>query len=198
MTNDHEPEGVDGATTDQQGAARRMPNGASVSRALRRDAGIITTSRGRAGFHISDGGREWGGVAVSVDTEDVEAANVRRAADLHAYLAAAGWDVTLAPGSSILYVTGVPSAREAANRAAARAEGERMPGMKQPLFDVVLNVFGDTNTGGGVYDVTIVDRYDAPGHTLGDVIGRHEASSFDDAMAFARGAVTAFMEGTQA
>lgn len=198
MTSDYEPAGVDGATVDQQGAARRMPNGSTVSRALRRDAGIITTPRDRAGYHVSNGGREYGGVSVSVSVADIESINVRRAAALHAHLAEAGWDVTLADGASILYVTGVPSAREAANRAAAATADERMPVMKQPLFDVVLNVFGDTNTGGGIYDVTIVDRYDAPGHTPGDVIGRHEATSLDDAMTFARGAVTAFMEGTQA
>ncbi|WP_431231472.1 hypothetical protein ACQ856_18090 [Mycolicibacterium psychrotolerans] len=68
----------------------------------------------------------------------------------------------------------------------------------QRLFDVVLEVSGDTETGGGLYDVTITDRYDGPGHTPGAIIGRHEARNLDDALAFARGAVTAFMEGTQA
>lgn len=70
--------------------------------------------------------------------------------------------------------------------------------MIQRLFDVVLEVSGDSETGGGVYDVKIVDRYDAPGHTPGDIIGQHEALNLADAMEFARGAVTAFMKGTQA
>ncbi|WAB10153.1 hypothetical protein SEA_GRAVAILLIA_44 [Mycobacterium phage Gravaillia] len=66
------------------------------------------------------------------------------------------------------------------------------------LFDVVLEVSGDPATGGGIYDVSVVDRYDAPGHTPGDVIGRHEAHNLADAMEFAWGAVTAFMKGTTA
>ncbi|OCB43786.1 hypothetical protein A5721_23910 [Mycobacterium vulneris] len=98
-----------------------MPNGSTVSRALRRDAEIITTPRSRAGYHVNDGGREWGGVSVSVDVSDIEATNVRKAAQLFDTLTAAGWNVRLADGSSILYVTGVPSAREAANRGAASA-----------------------------------------------------------------------------
>lgn len=119
MTNDYEPEGVDGATVDQQGTARRMPSGSTVSRALRRDAGIITTPRDRSGYHVSDGGRQWGGVAVSVDVGDVESINLRRAAELFDHLTEAGWSVTRADDSSILYVTRVPSARAAAKRAAA-------------------------------------------------------------------------------
>jgi hypothetical protein len=124
MTDDYEPEGVDGPTIDQQAAARRMPNGATVSRALRRDAGIITTPRTRAGYHVSDGGREYGGVTVSVDVADIEATNVRKAAQLFDTLTAAGWGVTLADGASILYVTRVPSNRYAANRA-VNAEADR-------------------------------------------------------------------------
>lgn len=103
---------------DQQAAARQMPNGATVSRALRRDVAIITTPRGRAGYHLSDAGREWGGVALFVDVEDTESANVRAAVELFDHLTGAGWGVTRADGASILYVTRVPSNREAAARAA--------------------------------------------------------------------------------
>jgi hypothetical protein len=64
---------------------------------------------------------------------------------------------------------------------------------QQPLFDVILHVFGDTETGAGIYDVSIIDRY----HKRGDIIGQTEANSLDEALEFARGAVTAFMEGTR-
>lgn len=63
-----------------------------------------------------------------------------------------------------------------------------------PLFDVVISVSG-LHDGTGSYDVTIVDRY----HPGTDVIGqKHDMRSLDDAMAFARGAVWAFMKGTTA
>jgi hypothetical protein len=67
--------------------------------------------------------------------------------------------------------------------------------MSTPLFDVVISVSGDDETGGGIYEVTIIDRY----HPENDVIGRKECMhSLDDAIEFAKGAVTAFMEGTTA
>lgn len=64
----------------------------------------------------------------------------------------------------------------------------------QPLFDVVLHVYGDPETGTGLYDVDIIDRH----RNRGEVIGQHQANSLDDAITFAKGAVTAFMEGTEA
>lgn len=91
----------------------------------------------------------------------------------------------------------VPSSQIAGARAIADHD-RVVPRGLTPLFDVVISVSGDDDTGGGVYDVTIVDRYDTPGHTPGDIIGRHEAHNLADAMQFARGAVTAFMKETQA
>lgn len=120
---DYEPEGVDGATIDQQAAARRMPNGSTVSRALRRDAAIITTPRGRAGYHVSNG-TQWSAPSISVDVSDLESVNVRRAAELHDHLTACGWELGRSVDATILYATRVPSNREAANRA-ANAEADQ-------------------------------------------------------------------------
>ncbi|GJJ20066.1 hypothetical protein [Mycolicibacterium mageritense] len=66
---------------------------------------------------------------------------------------------------------------------------------KRPLFDVTIAVSGNDDTGTGIYDVTIVDRY----HKRGDIIGeKRDLTSLDDAIVFAKGAVTAFMQGTPA
>lgn len=67
--------------------------------------------------------------------------------------------------------------------------------MKTPLFDVIISVQGDDETGGGIYTVQIIDRY----HKHTKVVDeKREMTSLNDALAFAKGAVTAFMEGTQA
>lgn len=64
----------------------------------------------------------------------------------------------------------------------------------RPLFDVVIHVSG-TDEGTGLYDVEIIDRY----HKTADVIGRlTNLTSLDDAIGFAKGTVTAFMQGAQA
>lgn len=66
----------------------------------------------------------------------------------------------------------------------------------RPLFDVVIHVSG-TDEGTGLYDVEIIDRY----HKTADVIGRvavADLTSLDDAIGFAKGTVTAFMQGAQA
>lgn len=67
--------------------------------------------------------------------------------------------------------------------------------MRRPLFDVILHVEGEDETGTGIYSVEIVDRF----HKRGDIIG-HKSNllSLDEAMAFAKGAVTEFMKGTEA
>lgn len=75
--------------------------------------------------------------------------------------------------------------------------------MTTPLFDVVISVSGDDETGSGIYDVTIIDRYhetrSGANWHLSDVIGQKtDLHSLDDAMEFAKGAVTAFMKGTTA
>lgn len=67
--------------------------------------------------------------------------------------------------------------------------------MNTPLFDVVISVSGDDETGTGIYTVKVIDRY----HQGDDVIGqKYDMHSLDEAMEFAKGAVTAFMEGTTA
>lgn len=67
--------------------------------------------------------------------------------------------------------------------------------MRRPLFDVIISVEGDDDTGAGIYSVQIVDRY----HKRGDIIGHKSGLlNLDEAMAFAKGAVTAFTEGTEA
>lgn len=61
------------------------------------------------------------------------------------------------------------------------------------LFAVIINVDGNDETGCGIYDVRIVDRYSHPGHILGE---KTNLDSLDEAIEFAKGAVTAFMSGT--
>jgi hypothetical protein len=63
-----------------------------------------------------------------------------------------------------------------------------------PLFDVNIHVFG-TDQGTGYYTVTIFDRYH-PGENL--IGGKTGMTNLDEAIEFAKGAVTAFMEGTSA
>ena len=93
------------------------PTASVVSRGLRRDAGIITTPATRAGYHVRNGGTGW--PTISVDLSDLAeaAADKRAARDLRDHLAALGWSIDLAEGSTILYVSFVPTASGA--RAAA-------------------------------------------------------------------------------
>lgn len=58
------------------------------------------------------------------------------------------------------------------------------------LFAVIINVDGNDETGCGIYDVRIVDRYSHPGHILGE---KTNLDSLNEAIEFAKGAVTAFM-----
>lgn len=70
--------------------------------------------------------------------------------------------------------------------------------MKTPLFDVVLQNAGDAETGEIFITVVIVDRYH-DGPDIGKVIGESdEFDKLDDALEWARRAVTAFMKGTDA
>lgn len=66
---------------------------------------------------------------------------------------------------------------------------------KRPLFDVVLAVHGDDDTGTGIYDVRIIDRYRDSGSLIGH---KSDLTSLDEAMQFARGAVSAFMRSADA
>lgn len=70
---------------------------------------------------------------------------------------------------------------------------EQHPGRtcsRTSLFAVIINVDGDDETGCGIYDVRIVDRYSHPGHVLYEGT---DLDSLDKAMEFAKGAVTVFM-----
>jgi len=69
------------------------------------------------------------------------------------------------------------------------------PMSKRPLVDVTISVFRDEATGEGVYDVLIIDRYSKVGEQIGQ---KYDMSSLDEAIEFATGAVTAFMQGTAA
>jgi hypothetical protein len=69
--------------------------------------------------------------------------------------------------------------------------------MMDRLFDVTLEVSGNPDTGECFYNVVILDRYNQDG-PFPRVIGTSQAESLDAAMEFARGAVTAFLQGTAA
>ena len=51
----------------------------------------------------------------------------------------------------------------------------------------------DPATGGGVYDVSVIDRY----HKRGDIIGELAYQQFRSSVAVRKGAVTAFTQGTE-
>jgi hypothetical protein len=67
--------------------------------------------------------------------------------------------------------------------------------MMRALFDVTITSFGDDETGEFYFSARIIDRRPA---TDGALIGQQDAPTLNTAIAYARGAVTAFMEGTQA
>lgn len=121
---DYEPEGVDGATVADQIANRPKPPSANyVARSLKRDAGIRSTAADHPGYHVFGAGVL--GVGVSVDVHDIDRSNVRDAAALSEHLRAAGWSVTYTAGSSIVYVTRVPNARQAERRRVSLIAAQR-------------------------------------------------------------------------
>ena len=67
--------------------------------------------------------------------------------------------------------------------------------MKTPIFDVILSVSGDRFTGEHCTDVKIVGRYKQ--HD-GELVGQKECRTLDEALEYAKGAVTAFLKGTEA
>ncbi|APD18252.1 hypothetical protein SEA_HAMMY_90 [Mycobacterium phage Hammy] len=87
-------------------APRTFPTGSAVSRALKRDAGIITTPVTRAGYHVRDGIKGTTAPSISVSLSDLPDArsDVRDALALAEHLRERGWVVELADGSSVLYV----------------------------------------------------------------------------------------------
>lgn len=71
--------------------------------------------------------------------------------------------------------------------------------MKTALFDIVIAVTGDQETGAYGMTGVLVDRYHTDEFDDGNIIGESEEfQRLDDVIAWAKGAVTAFMEGTNA
>jgi hypothetical protein len=68
-----------------------------------------------------------------------------------------------------------------------------MDGMES-LFDVMITACG-TQTGEFAHKVRIVNRYK---QNDGALIGQRDCRTLEEALEFARGTVTAFMEGTRA
>ncbi|ASW31835.1 hypothetical protein I5G86_gp10 [Mycobacterium phage DarthP] len=108
------PEAVEPAAAPA--APRTFPTGSAVSRALKRDAGIITTPITRAGYHVRNGVKGTTAPSISVSLSDLPDArsDVRDALALAEHLRERGWLVELADGSSILYVQAIGKRRAAA------------------------------------------------------------------------------------
>jgi hypothetical protein len=64
--------------------------------------------------------------------------------------------------------------------------------MMRALFDVRITTFGDDENGEFRFLAVIIDRRSA---TDGALISQQETPTFSTAIAYARGAVTSFMEG---
>lgn len=86
-----------------------FPTAQTVARALRRDAGIITSPHG---YEVRQGLRAIAGPTISVVVSDIESANLRKAEDLAAHLSACGWEVKPYGDIGIIEVTKVPTATE--------------------------------------------------------------------------------------
>ena len=95
-------------------AANGLPTAPVISRALRRDFGIITQPIHRAGYSTHRGNGRSIPANVWVSVSDLDSANVRKAKALADDMIAVGYEVDLSPGSSIIYVKAVPSAKDAA------------------------------------------------------------------------------------
>lgn len=65
----------------------------------------------------------------------------------------------------------------------------------QPRFDVVISTLGDAETGEYQFDVEIIDRHHGQDNPA-VLVERFDDP--DDAIEWARGAVTAFMKGAKA
>lgn len=79
---------------------KRFPTAQAVSRALRRDADIVT---GR-GYRVRQGLKGVAGPTIIVDVADAEAINQRLAAELADLLASQGWEVRVADDAAIIRV----------------------------------------------------------------------------------------------
>ncbi|AER49408.1 hypothetical protein STINGER_94 [Mycobacterium phage Stinger] len=103
--------------------ANGLPTAPVISRALHRDFGIICQPIHRAGYSAHRGNGRTIPANVWVSVSDLDSANVRKAKQLADDMIAVGYQVDLAPGSSIIYVRSVPSAKDAA-AAIARIQSE--------------------------------------------------------------------------
>lgn len=103
--------------------ASPFPAAPVVSRALRRDFGIITQPIHRAGYSVHRGNGRSVPANVWVSVSDLDSANVRKARLLADNMREVGYEVDLADSSSIIYVRSVPSAKDAA-AAIARIQSE--------------------------------------------------------------------------
>lgn len=91
----------------------KYPNANVVSRALRRDAGVITMPRDRLGYHVTGNGDYPAHIHVDIDNSPNLTNRRRRATEaLAETLTAHGWTVEATDGDSV-NVTRVPSASEA-------------------------------------------------------------------------------------
>ncbi|AKY02596.1 hypothetical protein SEA_BRUSACORAM_70 [Mycobacterium phage Brusacoram] len=100
------------------------PSANVVSRALRRDAGIITTRWDRQGYHVSGDGTYPASISVDLTDLPIENpnVNVRGARDLHEHLTEAGWQLApIAPNHpTAVAVLRVPTNAERRRAATAR------------------------------------------------------------------------------
>ena len=121
--NAHAAAAHDNAAVAANLAADKLPTAPVISRALRRDFHIITQPIHRAGYSVHRGNGRTIPANVWVSVSDLDSANVRKAKALADDMIAVGYQVDLAPGSSIIYVRSVPSAKDAA-AAIARIQSE--------------------------------------------------------------------------
>lgn len=97
-----------------------FPTASVVSRALRRDVGIVTVDTGQRNGYSVHKGSSYMGPSIWVSVSDAEATNVRHARKLAEELREVyGWVIDLEEGSSILYATHVSTMVEAARAYAA-------------------------------------------------------------------------------
>ena len=87
------------------------PSANVVSRALKRDTGIIA---GESRFHSYRVRGGYGEPAIWVMLDSPESTCIRKAHELADTLREIGWDVRVGEESAILYVSRVPTAREIA------------------------------------------------------------------------------------
>jgi hypothetical protein len=89
------------------------PSASVVSRALRRDAGIISVAYNRLGYRVR-GTRSFApAIVVACSELPHSRADVFRARELHEHLTNLGWELTPLPeGDTILYVQRVPAKKE--------------------------------------------------------------------------------------